>query len=175
MKRRLFTILLALSLPLFLAVCVLWVWSSVTGEYLAMTYQGRSVGLEMGGGAGALMVSVHFTNLSPAAGESGWGTLRVILQQSSWTPVRPIHTGNVTSWYFGGFSYDCSGFTWGVSRRALVPLWFVGLALGIAPVCLLSRLHKPCRANGLCPSCGYDLRATPERCPECGLVAELRT
>jgi hypothetical protein len=40
-------------------------------------------------------------------------------------------------------------------------------ALGVQLAWLLSRRH-PQNGGGLFPACGYDLRASPDRCPECG-------
>jgi hypothetical protein len=56
-----------------------------------------------------------------------------------------------------------------------LPFWLLALVCGIAPALRWNprRLRRRRLAAGLCPSCGYDLRATPERCPECGAAARI--
>jgi hypothetical protein len=55
------------------------------------------------------------------------------------------------------------------------PCWAVVLVLALGPVraatrAMLRRRRRRARTRkGLCPACGYDVRATPERCPECGV------
>jgi hypothetical protein len=55
-------------------------------------------------------------------------------------------------------------------RHWLVPTWFVaGLLILPAAIQLILLIARKRRFKpGLCPICGYDLRATPTRCPECG-------
>jgi hypothetical protein len=56
------------------------------------------------------------------------------------------------------------------ARLIQVPYWMLmsvaGIPLGIRLVAWRRRHHR--RQRGLCPQCGYDLRASPARCPECG-------
>ena len=57
------------------------------------------------------------------------------------------------------------------------PAWLPLLALAVAPLAwtavdLRRRVYRHRqRSIGHCPRCGYDLRASPDRCPECGTVA----
>jgi hypothetical protein len=53
-----------------------------------------------------------------------------------------------------------------------VPLWFLLLVSLVMPALALRRWRRERvrRQIDHCRHCGYDLRATPERCPECGHV-----
>ena len=62
-------------------------------------------------------------------------------------------------------------------RIGSIPHWALAAALLMLPAARsLPWLRRRIRArHGLCPTCGYDLRATPNRCPECGWISSART
>ena len=92
-------------------------------------------------------------------------------------------------WSDKDVNWQRGGFAWYEKRKAsgvvhaigVAPFWSVAAAAAALPVARLAlrRLaHMRDRRrifSGLCPSCGYDLRASVGRCPECGTDASLRT
>ena len=167
MKRRLFHILSALSLLLFVAVVVLWVRSYFVGDGFVWkpadappyyrAYAGRGV-VRLGGGQYDFDRPPHLDySRDPApTRQTGYhpGTLADRLDFD-------FHRGS-----------DSKGMP---SSNAIFPLWSVALTTAVLPALWIRRVRRDRtlrrRANaGQCPSCGYDLRATPERCPECGRV-----
>jgi hypothetical protein len=58
----------------------------------------------------------------------------------------------------------------GMRRWNLVlPLWCLAGVAAAMPAVRLARRWRRRRPPGLCVTCGYDLRDTPDRCPECGI------
>ena len=57
------------------------------------------------------------------------------------------------------------------NRRVFIPLWLPSLIFGgllfwsLLPALVCRKRKK----LGLCLKCGYDLRASKDRCPECGM------
>jgi hypothetical protein len=59
-----------------------------------------------------------------------------------------------------------------IARRVLIlPLWLLAALFSLPRTLpmLKRRLRRRIPA-GCCKRCGYDLRATPDRCPECGAI-----
>jgi hypothetical protein len=76
----------------------------------------------------------------------------------------------------GGKGAESAAHVYSALFLLLVPRWLMVAATGLLPVLWLTSVYLnrlECRrratiAAGRCPACGYDCRATPERCPECG-------
>ena len=79
--------------------------------------------------------------------------------------------------HFPGFTYAVVGATqppfMTEFKATGVRLWLATTLFGLAPVLrlyLTLRRGSARRRIGHCVRCGYDLRATPDCCPECGAV-----
>ncbi len=79
-----------------------------------------------------------------------------------------VRVGRFGYWHFLMHTEGGIAEVWDVG----VPWWSATVILSIWPAVWVRRrwLTRLRRVAGLCPACGYDLRATPDRCPECGTV-----
>ena len=157
MARRLLNLLTALSLLLCVAVCVLWVRSYWREDQLGYEWSADpsvSHKSEFESDGGEVWVGRKRRNQPPIDGGPGF----------YWDLSKPGSGG------VGWFSTDWEGMdawgSWGVG----VPHWFLTLAFAVPPAVGVIRAHRKRRRLrfGLCRACGYDLRATLDRCPECG-------
>src|SRR5215208_7193534 len=164
--RMIFHAVAAWSLVLLLATGTLWLRSLRQFDDVVRA-KGRSC-INLVSVGGQLYLQVCGTSTDQF--DTGWDWTSAERRNVGYHPG-PIH------WRFAGFEKG-----YGESRRAtytiwehvfVVPYWFLALLFSVTPSLWLraARHRRAARRWGrdvLCAHCGYDLRATPGRCPECG-------
>jgi hypothetical protein len=64
---------------------------------------------------------------------------------------------------------------WKSHLSVVFPYWVPALLFGVLPIVWIRATRRRRRREriGLCAKCGYDLRASRDRCPECGTAIEV--
>ncbi len=163
-----FTLCSAASLPLCVAACVLWVRSWSRQEVIQ--YQTRTWLLPVETRFG----STGFVLWKTPSESPGFVHATEAPNSREWPPLIGLCValwgGNAVG---DGFAYSSHAPLYAV----IMPTRAVPLIAGMLPmvwvVCatgkvLRHRRRQRRRGLGLCPGCGYDVRASPGRCPECG-------
>ena len=105
---------------------------------------------------------------------------------SGWTFVTdsPVEVALTLTRSWGGFGYESFVYEASDSEGELTdtglrgfsvafPLWFPAALFAVLPAARLYRRVRRKHPPGHCRRCGYDLRATLARCPECGMAGGL--
>jgi hypothetical protein len=180
MQRRLFHLTVVISFLLCITTAVLWARSYWRSD--AIVYMGSS-------GHRA----IQWFNGLLAVGTDNIGTRQRHLRIDSWY----IHGESISSighgwWARRGFATETNANPASAiplknrlpdelaypaivtAKRATVPLWVPLILFGILPA---HASRSPIRRwwrrrSGCCETCGYDLRVSGERCPECGTAVK---
>jgi hypothetical protein len=165
-------------LPLLLCIGI-WVRSLWTLDYVHWTDQRHFPAIVSSGGR--VMYTYQFWPGGAGGNDPGW---KVGARPRPDRPAyfeRPDADDDTRHWLLG---FECSPRA-GVpsSRKAFtpyrivvpttfviaVPYWFLTLMTAVFSILAVRHRRRASRIHdGHCVACGYDLRASPERCPECG-------
>ena len=185
MKRWLLHLASAVSLLLCLATAVLLVRSMTVSDRWDWSFSSRSQSGDAGtswtmlsgrGGLGVAHSTVKRRPSAPFPAAPPSRTHHTIARAGYpvWAPTK----GTTVNWSGLGCQRLRARFTetnqvarWNVAEDAVaVPLWWLTVLASVLPVgrfvVAIRRIGR--RRGGRCLHCGYDLRATPDRCPECG-------
>lgn len=164
--RHLFTLCSALSLMLCVTMAVLWVWSYWREQ--TVSWENRTYSHDVTSAWGMVRFTYGMPiDLNGHPGRTGWdfGSFPAGPRAAAmWVDARhPTCTG------FGGFAYCVASWP----KTFFVPHWFFALATALLPAVKAIHVWTSWRRLqlGLCRRCGYDLRASPDRCSECGAAA----
>ena len=180
MLRRLFILLSLLSLILCLALIAM----SVRGFWRHDLFEYSDGGVRDHTGFRASVFESRWTGtslfLAHVSSHSTKPLRHVSPQGFHWTSVHGLSRMYSPDRLWLGFGLPRTvngvdtllGYTYSMST-VLIPYWFLILLTSILPALFAFRTHRARvrekRSHlGLCQTCGYDLRATPDRCPECG-------
>lgn len=191
MRRKLFTIAAAVSLLICSATALLWVRSYWGTDYLQRTVAGPADSMSITNGFRGIEWTSGEVRLfrgestsyprgayvEPVAGapRSYWGWGRLGRGHVFWETPAPRSFWDRLGFYSTQTGLDMS-FATESKEWVAFPAWLPVLAFLVLPAAWVVRLSRARRraSAGLCESCGYDLRGTPERCPECGTVPKRR-